>query len=263
MHKTLLALTMIVILASISACQDKPETVAEQTKQEHKATTTSIPLIQAKVERFKPVKDEVCYAATAENEFATCTQYDLQTISSNVSWINEYFTARIKKDHAPAFDNKPAVKVTLDPEMPSVNFSGASVRYIGQNYHLATFEYLSDYYPAGAAHGMYSTDYIVFDLKQGKALTLEDILLPNILDKLTETLFTYNSSWLEDHNISAGELKLSDNFYLGATGLVFVYPVYELASYAEGETELSIPYVVLKDFVKAEYLPSLPEPRDY
>ena len=54
------------------------------------------------------------------------------------------------------------------------------------------------------------------------------------------------------------KLQLSDNFYYGASGIVFVYPLYELASYAEGMPELKLPYQMAKGLFKPEYLPNLP-----
>ncbi|MGL5403789.1 MAG: RsiV family protein, partial [Acinetobacter sp.] len=45
----------------------------------------------------------------------------------------------------------------------------------------------------------------------------------------------------------------------GVNGIVFVYPLYELASYAEGMSELTLPYYSAKKFIKSEYLPSLPK----
>lgn len=259
------ACTLFASMFALTACQEKPksDTASEKeaTQKNQVKTDTAIPLIQAKVERVQPKKDEVCHAAESSDDLATCTQYDLQTINTNVAWINTYFQDTIKKDHAEAFDDQPAVKVTLDSKIPSVNYSGASVRYIGQNYNIATFEYLVDYYPAGAAHGTYASRYVVIDLTQQHILTLNDILLPGAQEKLKDALYSYNSTWLDDHNIAVKDLNISENFYLGADGLVLVYPIYELASYAEGESELTIPYVELKNFVKAQYLPSLPEPR--
>jgi hypothetical protein len=43
---------------------------------------------------------------------------------------------------------------------------------------------------------------------------------------------------------------------MSAKGVVFVYPLYELASYAEGMSELVLPYQQASGLIKAEYLPS-------
>ena len=60
-------------------------------------------------------------------------------------------------------------------------------------------------------------------------------------------------------DITRDKLQLSDNYYYGVNGIVFVYPLYELTSYAEGMPELKLPYQTAKDLIKPEYLPSLPQ----
>ena len=247
--------SMLLVLTTgltLSACQPQPQSTDSPT------STSTIPLIQAQTTPVSLTKDQVCYLETAE-ESASCTKYHLQSITSNVPWIDQYFHKRLKQDHKEAFDPAPLPEVTLDPELPSTNYSTASVRYISQHYQLATFGYFSDYFPAGAAHGMHHVDYVVFDLEQKQRLTLNDIVVPAQKEALKTELFDYNREWLEQRHITIQDFELSDNFYFGASGLVFVYPVYELASYAEGISELKLPYWALKDKILAQYLPQLPE----
>ena len=245
----------LTLMLLLTACQPKPNEVptAEITEQK-----PSIALIQARTERVQLPHNEVCEAAT-EEDFASCTKYHLQTIRTGVDWLDQYFLQRLKQDHTEAFAQTPAVKVTLDPEMPSTNYSTASVRYIGQHAQLASFEYFSDYFPAGAAHGMHHKDYVIFDLNSKQRLTLNDILQPAAKEQLQAELYSYNQDWLEQHHIEANELEVSDNFYYGANGIIFVYPLYELASYAEGISELELPYWSAQSLIKPEYLPQLPE----
>lgn len=252
---------LLAMIVASSGCQDKPkQNIDQDVKQGTVATPkeASIPAIQAKVKPVKLVKSQVCQRAENEDDFDTCTDYDLQTIETNVDWINQYFTQLINTDYKEPLTNSPEVKVNLDPDMSSINESSASVRYLGQNYNIASFEYRTDYFPAGAAHGSYSTSYVVFDLAKKKNLKLDDILKTNVKFNLKQNLFSYNSEWLDAHNITLSDLKVSENFYFGANGLVFIYPLYELASYAEGESELTVPYSELRELLKPEYLPSLP-----
>ena len=105
---------------------------------------------------------------------------------------------------------------------------------------------------------MYHVEYVNFDLQAKKRLALQDVLAKGAEAKVLSALYDANSMWLEEHNIERGKLQLSDNFYYGASGIVFVYPLYELASYAEGMTELNLPYQMTKGLFKPEYLPNLP-----
>jgi len=129
---------------------------------------------------------------------------------------------------------------------------------LSQWYKVATFIVDSYTYSAGAAHGLYHKEFVNFDLSLQKRIALQDILIKGTERKVLDALYSANANWLNDHAITRDKLQLSDNFYYGVDGLVFVYPLYELASYAEGMPELILPYRVSQAVIKPEYLPSLP-----
>ena len=249
----LIFLSLLSSMLMVSACQEKPAPQAEQA-----ATATQhaqIPLIQAKVERVNVVKKQFC-------DEDGCTQYDLQTVKSNVPWLDEYFLNRIKKDVPGAFEkeqNHAEAESEAQSSPKGLNQNSIYVRFISQQNNLATFVIQTYTYAAGAAHGMYHNEYVTFDLTTQKRLALTDILKPNVEAKVAEQLYDANANWLIQKDITRDKLQLSDNYYYGVNGLVFVYPLYELTSYAEGMPELKLPYQVAKDLIKAEYLPSLPQ----
>ena len=249
----LIFLSLLSSMLMVSACQEKPAPQAEQA-----ATTTQhaqIPLIQAKVERVNVVKKQFC-------DEDGCTQYDLQTVKSNVPWLDEYFLNRIKKDVPGAFEkdqNHAQAESEAQSSPKGLNQNSIYVRFISQQNNLATFVIQTYTYAAGAAHGMYHNEYVTFDLSTQKRLALTDILKPNVEAKVAEQLYDANANWLIQKDITRDKLQLSDNYYYGVNGLVFVYPLYELTSYAEGMPELKLPYQVAKDLIKAGYLPSLPQ----
>ncbi|MGE8560060.1 MAG: RsiV family protein [Acinetobacter sp.] len=238
----------------MTGCQERPAPKTEQTtttKQQAKSET--IPLIQAKVVPVKLSKPEAC-------EAEGCMQYDIQTVETNVKWIDDYFIDRVKKADPIAFSTAPNQKInTSEGANPNLSQSSTYIRFVSQQYDQATFAIQTYTYSAGAAHGMYHQEFVNFDLKNKKRLALQDIVVKGAEQQVLDTLYDSNSLWLDQHSIEREKLKLSDNFYFGANGIVFVYPLYELASYAEGMTELTLPYVALNKLVKAEYLPSLPK----
>jgi len=225
-----------------------------QPKQEQKATTekVDIPLIHAKVVPVKLPKQKVCLEDG-------CTSYDLQTVETNQKWIDEYFVNRMKKAEPNAFANLTDQPVKAPADEAAQNESSTYVRFVSQNYNLATFAIQSYSYSAGAAHGMSHQEFVNFDLINKKHITVNELLKPDMNTKLRDELYAANQNWLEEHNIKKEQLQVSDNYYYGVNGIVFVYPLYELASYAEGMSELTLPYYAAKEFVKAEYLPSLPK----
>ncbi|MEB6480173.1 RsiV family protein [Acinetobacter vivianii] len=225
-----------------------------QPKQEQKATTekVDIPLIHAKVVPVKLPKQKVCLEDG-------CTSYDLQTVETNQKWIDEYFVNRMKKAEPNAFANLTDQPVKAPADGAAQNESSTYVRFVSQNYNLATFAIQSYSYSVGAAHGMSHQEFVNFDLTNKKHITVNELLKPDMNTKLRDELYAANQNWLEEHNIKKEQLQVSDNYYYGVNGIVFVYPLYELASYAEGMSELTLPYYAAKEFVKAEYLPSLPK----
>ena len=237
----------------MTGCQERPAPQAELAATTKQEKTESIPLIQAKVVPVKLSKPEAC-------EAEGCMQYDIQTVETNVKWIDDYFIDRVKKADPIAFSTAPNQKInTAEGANPNLSQSSTYIRFVSQQYDQATFAIQTYIYSAGAAHGMYHQEFVNFDLKNKKRLALQDILVKGAEQQVLDTLYDSNSLWLDQHSIERDKLKLSDNFYFGANGIVFVYPLYELASYAEGMTELTLPYVALNKLVKAEYLPSLPK----
>lgn len=245
--------SLLSTMLMVTACQEKPAPQVEQAATQHQVE--AIPLIQAKVERFEVPKKQFC-------DEDGCIQYDLQTVKSNVAWIDDYFLTRIKKDVPNAFEQGHTNAQTNEEAQASakgLNQNSIYVRFISQQNNLATFVIQTYSYAAGAAHGMYHNEYVTFDLNTKKRLALTDILKPNVEAKVAEQLYDANANWLIQKDITREKLQLSDNYYYGVNGIVFVYPLYELTSYADGMPELKLPYQVARDLVKPEYLPSLPQ----
>ncbi len=96
---------------------------------------------------MKLAKPEACDAQG-------CTQYSIQTVETNVGWINQYFAERIEKADPIAFSAAPNQKVDLsEGSAAGLSQSTTAVRYISQWGHMAAFALESYSYSAGAAHG--------------------------------------------------------------------------------------------------------------
>ena len=247
--KTLLSMLSISMLVILTACQPKNEVDNENNSSSKSAST--VELIVAKTVELKTPQSQSC-------DESGCTRYQFQTVETNLAWINEYFRDRILKADPVAFQKDSSAPKVEAVEEKDVNQSTVIVRFVGQNQHLATFEMLTYSYSAGAAHGMYHKEFVNFDLKHKKRIALEDLMVSGAEDQLRDMLYDTNTNWLMEHTIDKDRLKVSDNFYYGANGIVFVYPLYELASYAEGMSELTLRYQSSQKLIKAEYLPNLP-----
>ncbi len=237
----------------ITGCQERPAPKTEQAGAKKQESVQAISLIQARVVPVKLSKPEAC-------DVEGCTRYEIQTVKTNLKWVDDYFLERVKKADPVAFSTAPNEKVNIaEGANPNLSQSSTYIRFVSQQYDRATFAIQTYTYSSGAAHGMYHQEFVNFDLKNKKRLALQDIMVKGTEQQLLNTLYDSNGIWLEQHSIEREKLQLTDNFYYGANGIVFVYPLYELASYAEGMTELTLPYSALTKLIKAEYLPSLPK----
>lgn len=103
----------------------------------------------------------------------------------------------------------------------------------------------------GGAHGMYTTSFLNFDLKNMRQLTLDDIftgeyreILPDLLwNQLMFDHKVQTRAELEDLGYgSTGDLVSTENFYLGKEGITFYYNVYEFTPYVMGPVQITLPY---------------------
>ncbi|ANF82287.1 hypothetical protein A3K93_08835 [Acinetobacter sp. NCu2D-2] len=229
---------------TLMGCQQESEPSTESVQNE-----AVLPLIQAHTEKVTGVQSLSC-------EKEGCTRYDLQSVKTNVDWIDQYFYDRIKRAEPVAFKVNQA-KQESEVDVNSLDQRNIRVGYLGQQANLATFVMKSYQFKTGSEFGMYHHEYVNFDLTQKKRLALEDILKKGVDAKLLDQLYDANMLWLQAHDIEKAQLKLSDNFYINAQGLVLVYPLYEMADYTTGMPELKIPHDQLAALLKPEYLPNL------
>lgn len=104
----------------------------------------------------------------------------------------------------------------------------------------------------GGAHPFNGQRYFVLDMQSGKQLTLNDLLSPGYegtLNTAGERAFRATRELSPDASLEAegfwfdnDTFKVNTNFGVLADGLGFVFNAYEVAPYAMGPTEFTIPY---------------------
>ncbi len=107
------------------------------------------------------------------------------------------------------------------------------------------------YFYAGGAHGMpYFTNY-VFDLRTGKKLSLENIIIDvenkDLVALLQKKLLEYTSG--ENYYWDFEKIRLADNFRIENNSIVFEYGSYEIAAYALGHPRAIFTFEELMPFV--------------
>lgn len=114
----------------------------------------------------------------------------------------------------------------------------------------------SDY--TGGAHGSYRVTYTNIDLNELVTISEEDIFIPDYYNRLTEKIV---NQLIKDHNVTAPDSLLSrgfftvedivpnNNFWLDKNAIHYAYNQYEIAPYAAGVIEVTIPYSDLEDIL--------------
>lgn len=107
----------------------------------------------------------------------------------------------------------------------------------------------------GGAHGLYATRYTPVDLRTGKELTLDDILLPSgkaklnglLARRLRQQAGLKPGEPLTEAGLFEDKIEANDNFFVTASGIGFNYTPYEIAPYAAGEIQI---FLSFKDLEK-------------
>ena len=125
-------------------------------------------------------------------------------------------------------------------------------------YTLSMFAY--EY--SGGAHGNYGTQLYQFT-QAGNRLSWKDILLPDAEKAIQPLLQKAIAQHLEIPTttpvaemglfIQNNTIPLAYSFALTEKGLRLIYNPYEIASYAVGMIDITIPYAALSNVVKTEY----------
>ncbi len=143
------------------------------------------------------------------------------------------------------------------PDSPAGYSSDNDILVISQDTNLVVLRSESYIY-TGGAHGLESIIYYNMDIKGSKELTLKDLLVDNYSNRLTniaEEIFRKDegltaSESLEHYFFENQIFTINENFAITHKGLLFTYNPYEIKSYAEGITDLLIPYSKIKELIK-------------
>lgn len=174
--------------------------------------------------------------------------------------------AEFKKERAlPASEPTPDVaNVPADDSVGSDITIGYSVALAKDD--LISVEIAISSYSAGAAHPNSFSEVLNFDLKNGKVLKLADLFLPG--SKYLQTLATHciqtlekqakdegTNGMLDDPWIERGaapDLKNYNSWTISKKGLDITFDSYQVAPYAAGPQQVSVPYSALKGIIKPD-----------
>ena len=103
----------------------------------------------------------------------------------------------------------------------------------------------------GGAHGNYATIFKHYDIPNNESLTLDDIVAKPFQNELTAVAERYfrkaenlgvDQSLEDQYFFDQGRFSIPDNFALERDSILFLYNIYEIKPYVNGQTELRVPY---------------------
>jgi len=141
--------------------------------------------------------------------------------------------------------------------MNYTNNNQQSIDYNDNGY--VVIDFLADAY-TGGAHGNYSSTMYCLDVKNKKQLVLSDIVKidSNTLQKILEKGLRKNYNIKPNEQLSTvlfdNFLKPNNNFYFNSNGIAFMYNPYEVASYAQGQIVVFIPFADIKSYLTPDFV---------
>lgn len=116
-----------------------------------------------------------------------------------------------------------------------------------------------NYSYTGGAHGSYGTTTVTYDTRTGRALRYADIFRPDVKPRLGALLDQAARQQLRlvptaalDGPLFVAHVPVTTNVFLTSGGATFVYTPYEIASFAQGEIRLFIPFSDLRPLLNPE-----------
>ncbi|MDR1399753.1 MAG: RsiV family protein [Treponema sp.] len=115
--------------------------------------------------------------------------------------------------------------------------------------HYVIIKQQMEYY-SGGAHGLYGTEYQVFDRNGARFVTLQDLfstdqqeaLYKAVMESLRKRFELAEGQGLTAAGFFSDDLVLTKNFFLSGEGVGFHWNPYELAPYVFGEIEVVVPH---------------------
>ncbi len=221
-----------------------------------KNEVTPVEFSETAIENQEHVNIEIIYPkVTSKSGIASKINSEIeQTISKNIAFFEDDTEQLSLEASIKDFENR---YINFKKEFQDssikwdVNVSGEVV-YNSENVITIAID---SYTFTGGAHGNSVITLLNFNPKTGALYSFDDIF--NNPTKVAELAETYLEKEL---NISKNQntddyffdefFKMPENIGFSDEGIIFLYNTYEIAAYAQGVTEFTIPYSDISEFLK-------------
>lgn len=170
----------------------------------------------------------------------TSNDYSKKTLSGVLEKLK---AASLKKDESQ--DYMPEFKQTWE------DMSG--MKLISNQDNVLTLQYAGNGY-SGGAHGYYFESYKVFDLKNNKVISQNDIFKNSNDANWNKILQNHFDEPEQKEMLLVDKIELNNNFYFDQDKITFVYNQYEITAYAAGVVYITLNFKDIKDQLKPEFI---------
>ncbi|OCK51126.1 hypothetical protein BA768_17900 [Chryseobacterium sp. CBo1] len=170
----------------------------------------------------------------------------------------------LEKDKADFFSSvkEESKEWISDIDRPQTWESGSFMKLISQSDDFLQIEYLYTSYEGGA-HGNYSFNTRVFDLKNNKKLDLKDIttmpkgrleeLLMKNINKIPSGTTDSDGAVNNSEMLLVDVIPANKDFYFDEKNLYFHYSPYEIAAFAAGDIVIPVSWKELEGTINPEF----------
>lgn len=208
---------------------------------------------------YRIVGKEFAWATSKPNKMEFSFSYpEMKNFKDNITAMNLFNEHISNLVHATSDTFKVWMKgwENSADDMGSYYEVGDSVYY--KSNKLVSIQFFEHNYFSGAAHPNNSSFTVNYDLDKNKEVTLSDLLTNGWVNKISDVCI---NALREQKNVPPGteddwikggagpDEKNFSVFNVIQNGLVITFVTYQVGSYAEGPSEVFIPYADIKEYI--------------
>ncbi len=114
----------------------------------------------------------------------------------------------------------------------------------------AVFRSYTYSYPEGAAHPAFSNGYLNYDIEKGRIILQTDIFTDGFTEMLRPAIYNRLTEQGVDIQLEKDEFYTTKQFRLTTDGVEFIYWIYDIAPYSDGEPTVFFTYSELSSLLK-------------
>ena len=249
-------LIIALLLLAVYACSDPPLVVWEQ----HSLTESELDDCAN-----EPCPDITINYTLAKGEGTVSESINTQIEARMMAvFTNAEDAPNSLEDAIQSFTKRYQELLTDFPESAGADNYEAQVEVTnhGQIGNIASLEHWAYLYEGGA-HGWSGSDFLNFDLRTGTQLSMDDLFTDQktLLD-IAEKAFRDSRELPENGSLNEqggfwfdeDRFRLPETVGIGIKGLLIIYNPYDIASYADGSIEFTIPLEQIEHLINPDLL---------